>query len=580
MGVNLRQTEPTHSCRFHAAVLTIAFIGALVTPPRAWPKTPRPSLRFKVSFPASVHAEPITGRVFVAISNRQMPEPRLQVGSWGDTSPLFGADVVQLKPGEAAVIDGTMLGYPPSRLADIPSGDFYVQALINVYTECHRSDGHTIWVHLDQWEGQQFNRSPGNLYSEVKKAHLDPAAGYEVNLSLTKVIPPVEIPKDTEWVKHIKIQSRLLTRFWGQPIYLGATVLLPKGYDSHPHVPYPVLYQQGHFSLRAPMRFTTEGVPLPERAKNRLSQYNLETGYQFYQAWNSTHFPRLVIVTFQHPTPYFDDSYAVNSANNGPYGDALMTELIPYLETHFRIIRKPYARLLSGGSTGGWESLALQLYHPDFFGGTWTLYPDPISFEHYQLTNIYKDDNAFFEPGHTWLQAARPVMRTSEGQVEVTVSQMSQLEATLGSHGRSGQQLEIWEAAYGPVGEDGYPRPLWDKLTGKIDHSVAEYMRDHGYDLTAYLKQNWATIGPQLLGKIHLEVGDMDDFYLNLAVYDFQNFLKTTHDPHYEGSFEFGRPEKGHGWQSMSQEDLIRTMANHITKNAPAGADTSAWKYN
>ena len=579
MGVNLRQTEPTNSYRTYAAVLAIAFIGALVTPPRAWPKTPLRSLRLKVSFPASVHAEPITGRVFVAISNRETPEPRLQVGFWGDTSPLFGADVVELKPGELALIDGTTLGYPLASLADIPAGDYYVQALVNVYTQCHRADGHTLWVHLDHWEGQQFNRSPGDLYSEVEKVHLDPAAGYEVNLSLTKVIPPVQIPKDTEWVKHIKIQSHLLTSFWGQPIYLGATVLLPKGYDSHPDVSYPVLYEQGHFSLGAPMRFTTEDVPLPERAKDRLSQYNLESGYQFYQAWNSAHFPRLLIVTFQHPTPYFDDSYAVNSANNGPYGDALMTELIPYLETHFRIIRKPYARLLSGGSTGGWESLALQLYHPDFFGGTWTLYPDPISFEHYQLTNIYKDDNAFFEPGHTWLKAVRPMMRTSEGQVEVTASEMSQLEATLGSHGRSGQQLEIWEAAYGPVCEDGYPKPLWDKLTGKIDHSVADYMRDHGYDLMAYLKQNWATIGPKLLGKIHLEVGDMDNFYLNLAVYDLQNFLKTTRDPHYEGSFEFGRPEKGHGWRSMTQVDLIRTMASHITKNAPAGEEPSAWRH-
>jgi enterochelin esterase-like enzyme len=580
MGVNLRQTEPTNFYRTYAAVLAIAFIGALVTPSHAWPKPPLPSLRFKVSFPATVHAGPITGRIFVAISNRETPEPRLQVGLWADTPPLFGVDVVQLKPGETALIDGTTLGFPPASLADIPAGDYYVQALINVYTQCHRADSHTIWVHLDHWEGQQFNRSPGNLFSDVVKVHLDPAAGYEVNLSLTKVIPPVEVPKDTEWVKHIKIQSHLLTSFWGQPIYLGATVLLPKGYDSHPDVSYPVLYEQGHFSLGAPMRFTSEDVPLPEPAKNWLSQFNLETGYQFYQAWNSAHFPRLLIVTFQHPTPYYDDSYAVNSANNGPYGDALVTELIPYLETHFRIIRKPYARLLSGGSTGGWESLALQLYHPDFFGGTWTLYPDPISFEHYQLINIYKDDNAFFEPGHTWLKVVRPVMRTSEGQVEVTESQMSQLEATLGSHGRSGQQLEIWEAAYGPVGEDGYPKPLWDKLTGKIDRSVADYMRDHGYDLTAYLKQNWATIGPKLLGKIHLEVGDMDNFYLNLAVYDLQNFLKTTHDPHYEGSFEFGRPEKGHGWQSMTQEDLIRTMANHITKNAAAGADSSAWKYN
>ena len=583
MGGNLTQIERTHPDRFYAAVLALAVLGALVTPARAWTKTPVSDLRFKVSFPASTHAQPITGRVFVMISNRENPEPRLQAGFWGDTPPLFGADVVQLKPGDAALIDGTTLGYPPTSLADIPAGDYYVQALINVYTECHRSDGHTLWVHLDQWEGQQFNRSPGNLYSEVAKVHLDPAAGYEVNLSLTKVIPPVEVPKDTEWVKHIKIQSDLLTKFWGQPIYLGATVLLPKGYDSHPAVSYPVLYEQGHFGLGAPMRFSTQDDPAPERAKKRLSDYNLETGYQFYQAWNSDNFPRLIIVTFQHPTPYFDDSYAVNSANNGPYGDAIMTELIPYLETHFRIIRKPYARVLSGGSTGGWESLALQLYHADFFGGTWTLYPDPISFEHYQLVNIYKDDNAFFEPGHTWLRALRPLMRTTEGQVEVTMSQMSQLEAVLGSHGRSAQQLEIWEAAYGPVGEDGYPKPLWDKLTGKIDHSVADYMRDHGYDLTAYLKQNWSRgrgIGPQLVGKIHVEVGDMDNFYLNLAVYDLQEFLKTTHDPHYEGSFEFGRPEKGHGWQSMTQENLIRTMASHITKNAPAGEDTSAWKYN
>jgi hypothetical protein len=564
-------------------VLALAVLGALVTPSRAWTKTPVSDLRFKVSFPASTHAQPITGRVFVMISNREKPEPRLQVGFWGDTAPLFGADVVQLKPGDAAWINGTTLGYPPTSLADIPAGDYYVQALINVYTECHRSDGHTLWVHLDQWEGQQFNRSPGNLYSEVAKVHLDPAAGYEVNLSLTKAIPPVEVPKDTEWVKHIKIQSDLLTKFWGQPIYLGATVLLPKGYDSHPTVSYPVLYEQGHFGLGAPMRFSTQDDPAPERAMKRLSDYNLETGYQFYRAWNSADFPRLIIVRFQHPTPYFDDSYAVNSANNGPYGDAIMTELIPYLETHFRIIRKPYARVLSGGSTGGWESLALQLYHADFFGGTWTFYPDPISFEHYQLVNIYKDDNAFLEPGHTWLRAWRPLMRTTEGQVEVTISQMSQLEAALGSHGRSAQQLEIWEAAYGPVGEDGYPKPLWDKLTGKIDHSVADYMRDHGYDLTAYLKQNWSRarwIGPQLVGKIHIEVGDMDNFYLNLAVYDLQEFLKTTHDPHYEGSFEFGRPEKGHGWQSMTQEKLIRTMASHITKNAPAGEDTSAWKFN
>jgi hypothetical protein len=270
----------------------------------------------------------------------------------------------------------------------------------------------------------------------------------------------------------------------------------------------------------------------------------------------------------------------VNSANNGPYGDALLTEMIPYLESQFRIIPQPWGRVLTGGSTGGWESLALQVLHPDFFGGTWTLYPDPIDFRHYQLTNIYEDDNAFWAPRHTWLQASRYIEREPNGQPETSTQKFSQLEDVLGSHRRSGQQLEIWEAAYGPVGDDGYPKPLWDKHTGKIDHSVANYMRDHGFDLGYDLSTNWKTIGPKLAGKIHIYVGDMDSFYLNLAVYDVEKFLKGATDPSYDGDFQYGRPEKGHGWQPATQEEMVRWMADHITKCAPPGSDTTSWKYN
>jgi hypothetical protein len=297
-----------------------------------------------------------------------------------------------------------------------------------------------------------------------------------------------------------------------------------------------------------------------------------------YKRWTSDNFPRMIIITFQHPTPYFDDSYAVNSANNGPYGDAIMTELIPYLEEHFRIIRQPYARVLSGGSTGGWESLALQVFHPDFFGGTWTFYPDPVDFTRYQIVDIYNDVNAFLTPGYDAPVPERPLERTSEGQADVTMRQMSLLEDVLGSHGRSGQQLEAWEAVYGPVGPDGYPRPLWDKETGRIDHQVAVYMRDHGYDLRSYLEQNWTKIGPQLAGKIHVYCGDMDSFYLNLAVYRLETFLRSATNPAYGGSFEYGRPMKGHGWTPLNQAELISTMAAFITQHAPAGADKS-WKY-
>ena len=530
-------------------------------------------LRFEISFPSSAHAQPITGRVFVIISNDPSKEPREEAGSWGDTAPIFGVDVSQLKPGEAAVIDSTTLGYPPQSLKEIPAGDYHVQALLNIYTEFHRSDGHVIWAHMDQWEGQQFNRSPGNLHSEVQDAHLDPKTGYDVKLNLTKVIPPIDMPPDTVWLKHVKIQSQLLTKFWGHPIYLGATVLLPKGYSEHLGAHYPALYVQDHFGLGPGLPFIDPSAP----AGTQGSQP--QRAVDFSNAWTSDHFPRIIAVRFQHPTPYFDDSYAVNSANNGPYGDALMTELIPYLEEHFRIIPKPYARLLFGGSTGGWESLALQVYHPEFFGGTWTFFPDPIDFRRYQLTNIYADENAFEEPGHTWLHAERYMERKSDGQPEVTARDFSRLEAVLGSHGRSGQQLEAWESVYGPVGPDGYPKPLWDKLTGKIDHDVATYMRDHGYDLRYYTEMNWPKIGSQLAGKIHLYCGDMDNYYLDLAVYLFEDFLKNTKDPAYAGTVEYGRPMMGHGWMPMSFQDLVKMMAEEVRRNAPTNEDNGEWNY-
>jgi hypothetical protein len=535
--------------------------------------------KFEISFPAGAHADAITGRVFVMISKKDSPEPRMQAGGYGDTSPIFGADVSALAAGQITVIDGNTQGYPLRSLRDIPAGDYYVQALMNIYTEFHRADGHTIWAHMDQWEGQHFARSPGNIYSEVQKVHLDPAAGYDVKFSLARVIPAVTVPADTAYVKHIKIQSEMLTKFWGHPMFIGAVVLLPKGYDEHPDAHYPVIYDEGHFSLGAPFGFTPENEPVPDAMRARLADVNRETGYEFYQSWTSDSFPRMIAVTFQHPTPYFDDSYAVNSVNNGPYGDALVKEMIPYLESHFRMIPKTYARVLTGGSTGGWESIAVQVFYPDFFGGTWTLYPDPVDFRRYQMTNAYEDDNAFWEPGHTWLQAPRYMERKSDGQPLVTMQSMSQLEDVLGSHGRSAQQMEIWEAVYGPVGDDGYPKPLWDKQTGRIDHSVALYMRDHGYDISYNLKTNWETLGPKLRGKIHVYVGDMDNYYLNLAVYMLEDTLTSEKNPPCECDFKYGRPMKGHGWQPTSSANLVRAMAEHVAKNAPAGEKVAAWHY-
>jgi hypothetical protein len=539
-------------------------------------------VQFQIAFPSSVEAQPITGRVYLFVTQDSTREPRFQSGAIGQNAPFFGKDVDQLRPGEPVTIDASTAGFPVRSVDRLPAGDYYVQALLNRYTQFHRADGHTIWAHMDQWEGQNAMSSPGNLLSTVQKVHIDPIVGGTIRIELANVIPPVTVPADTRWVKHVKIQSKLLTEFWGHPMYLGAVVLLPKDYDSHPDVYYPVDYEQDHFSLAPPYHFQTEEPGVVDSVKEGRTAWIINMrrgeGYQLYKDWSSDNFPRMLMVTFLHPTPYFDDSYAVNSANNGPYGDAIMTELIPYIESHFRIIKQSYARVLSGGSTGGWESLALQTYHPKFFGGAWVYYPDPVDFRQWALVDIYKDDNAFVLPGARWLVPERPMMRNAEGQTLLTEREQGQLESVLASRGRSAEQQDAWEAVYGPVGADGYPVTLWDEQTGRIDHGVANYMRDHGYDLAQYLRTNWSRIGPDLMGKLHFYVGDMDNYYLNMAVYKLDDFLSNVTDPSYGGSFAYGRPLKPHGIRPTSTGDMLRTMAAEITKNAPSGANTDAWR--
>ncbi len=563
------RSYPGHSSRAAVTCSAILLVcaPAVVCAQRGGPGG---GTQFTVSFPASVHAQPITGRLLVIATRDSTSEPRLQSFSWSNSMPLFGVDVSALPPGRPAKVGSETIGYPVKRLGDLPTGDYTVQAVLNVYTQFHRADGHVIWAHMDQWEGQHWARSPGNLYSEPRRVHIDGRRSLTIPLSLTREIPPVEVPADTRWVKRVKIQSALLTKFWGRPIYLGAVVLLPKGYDQNAGARYPVMYEQGHFSLRAPFGFDTAGRPETpdERARRRL-RTEREPGYEFAQEWMSDSFPRMIAVTFQHPTPYYDDSYAVNSVNNGPYGDAIVRELIPYLEQHFRMIAEPYARLLIGGSTGGWEAAALQIQHPDVFGGSWVLYPDPVDLRRYQMGNVYTDTNAFVYRRSDWISSEIPAERGPDGMPVVGMRDESRLEEVLGSHGRSGEQLEIWEAVWGPIGADGYPIPLWDKLTGHIDHNVAAYMRDHGYDLRYYVEQNWPTLGPQLAGKLHFAVGDMDNYYLNLAVYLMEDFAKATANPAFDGTFDYGRPMKPHGWQPWTNADFVRMADKYIGDRAP-----------
>jgi len=562
---------------FVARLLRLAvLVCAMASPVHAATEPSGP--RFEVAFPATVHAQPITGRLFVMISHRNEPEVRLQ-STWFNSPEIIAIDVHQLMPGEVAVVDAKPLGTPLASLKDLPAGDYYVQAVLNLYTEFHRADGHVIWAHLDQGEGQQFNKSPGNLYTKVRKLHLGPSG--TVKLSLTEVIPPIPPAADTEWVKHLRIQSKLLSRFWGHPIYLGAVVLLPRDYDSQADARYPAIYYQPeHFRAFAPFGFTSDPDPAHEDANAKADhegEENTESGYEFYQSWRSDGFPRMVAASLQTTTPLSDWSGGVDSANNGPYGQAIVTELIPAIEERFRIVRKPYARVLVGKDSGGRAALALQLQHADFFGGAWIIHPWPFNFQRFSSLNIYDNDNAFrikpqdipgFSTITEWLPVERYIYRTTADVPLVTFRQLSQHDAVMAGMA-AGDPIGAEDVISGPVGADGYPKRLWDRTTGKIDREVAGYWREHG-DLAYYAQKSWSTIGPDLVGKLHIYVGDRDEFYRNEGVRLFEQFLKTTQHPHYEGAFIYGAAKSS--WQPMSNAELVKTMAGHIAANTP-GAD-------
>jgi len=505
---------------------------------------PGSKLEFAVSFDAAAETEPQDGRVILIISDRAEPEPRFQVSAGRDAPQVFGIDIEGLEPGKETVIDAGVFGFPLASLAGIPVGDYYVQAVLHKYETFSLSNGKSVKLPMDRGEGQRWNRAPGNLFSTVQQVHIDAQSRRPISISLDQVIPPIAEPEDTKYVKHVKIQSDLLTEFWGRPMFLGAHVLVPEGFDVYTEARYPLVVFHGHFPSEFG-GFRTE-PPDPNLEPDYSARFDVhgynriqqQQAYDFYRRWISPNFPRMLIIEIQHANPYYDDSYAVNSANLGPYGDAITYELIPYIEQQFRGIGEGWARFLYGGSTGGWEALAVQVMYPDEYNGTFAACPDPIDFRAYTLVNIYEDENAYYIQG-PFKRAERPGHRNWLGEVDLTLKDYNHLELVLGDKSRSGDQWGIWEAVYSPMGDDGYPKRIWDKLTGDIDHEVAEYWKAN-YDLRHIMERDWATLGPKLAGKIHIYVGDMDNYYLNNAVYLMEDFLESTTDPYYGGEVDYG----------------------------------------
>lgn len=513
-----------------------------------------------VTVPESFEGE-LNGRLLFVLDNA-MPEEGGQVFDNLDVTgcPVFGKTVYGLKAGDVITLtadDPEVYGYP-MQLGEIPQGEYAVQALFVCYTQFNRADGTSIWGMADHGGGGSITSNPYNLYSDAQLAVVGKGA---IDLSLTNEIElGYELEEgmvtqqgnyeDTDMVKYIKIKSELLSEFWGCDMYLGANVLLPKNYD--PAKEYAVLYYQGHWpGGSAPLNYGRTGK---------------DTYEAFNAYWDSDEAAEMIVVTIRDANMYYDTSYSVNSANLGPWGDAIVTELIPYIEETFNAVGEPWARALAGGSTGGWESMAMQLYYADFFGGAWPMCPDGMDFHAYQIVDLYNDDNAYYID-NGWTKVARPSCRDTSGNIQWTIEQENHWEIALGGlDALSLGQWAVWEAVYGPVDEDGYPARVWDPITGDINDEVVAYWQEHS-DLNYYLQTNWETLAPKLAGKIHLRGGDMDNYYLNLAQYMVGDFLESQNYDGYSLTF----PRVGHSG-NISNQDLVEEIAQHMIQYGPENA--------
>ena len=550
-------------------------------------------LKFVINYPSEQDGNILEGRVLLMLAKSDESEPRFQITYQNHTGLIYGVDALGKKPKGGVIIDGTVFGYPIESLDNIPAGEYWVQGLLHTYETFNLKTGQTVKLPMDNGEGQKWNRSPGNLYSIPKKIFLDTDKKKSVKIILDQVIPPIEPPEDTKYIKHIQMQSKLLTEFWGRPMYLGAHVLLPEGFDEHPEAKYPLMIFHGHYPHDFG-GFRTE-PPDPDLEPKYSARFDWEGynktvqeyDYQFYKEWTGPDFPRVLVIKIQHQNPYYDDSYAVNSANIGPYGDAITYELIPYIEEKFRGIGEGWARFLYGGSTGGWEALAAQTFYPDEYNGCFAACPDPIDFRAYCLVNIYEDENAYFKGG-PFKKVETPAHRNYLGEVNATMKQMNHVELAIGTNSRSGDQWDIWQAVYSPMASDGYPKPIWNKKSGKIDKEVADYWKEN-YDLRYVLERDWGKIGPKLKGKIHVYCGDMDNYYLNNAVYLMEEFLEGTTYPYYNGEVDYGDRAE-HCWNgdqtrpnALSRlrynQMFIPKAVERMEKTAPSGADLKSWRY-
>lgn len=462
------------------------------------------------------------GRVLVVLAAADSKNPLRAIGDTGmDAAPLFGTDAPDWKAGApsdiTARIDAGSAAFPLASFAQVKPGEYNVQALLRCHPDLLVDD------------------APGNLYSAPQRVRIDPSQPGTLRLELSKSFDGPELPADTAEVRFVRLRSEKLSRFHGREMFLRAAVLLPAGFDEQPERRYPLMVEIGGYG---------------QRCASLARMY--AKGSRMLGNWNAESLPRFLLVMPDGAGP-LGDPYQVDSENHGPYGAALTEELIPHIESRFRGLGEARARFTTGHSTGGWVSLALQVHYPEFFNGCWSFAPDGVDFRHFQLIDVYKDKNAYVNR-HGFERASK---RTIDGDIEFSVRHECQLENVLGmgdSWTRSGGQWGAWNATYGPRGKDGAPSSLWDPRTGELEDGLRNAWKRH--DLRLKLEENWKTLAPKLSGKLHVFVGDADDYFLNNAVVRLENFLKRA-EPAHGGEIRFGW-RAGHGYHPLSVEEVLK----------------------
>lgn len=421
------------------------------------------ALKFVVNRSPEIHPQPFTGRLYVMLGSERNKSPK-NGPNWFNPQPFFAVDVQDWQQGTSITLkDGPDLLAFPAPVAQLKPGKYSAQALMRINVDTNRlGDG------------------PGNAFSDPVVIEVGEDQDISVTFDIRKTQPEDKFPEHAQ-IKLEEIQSTLLSDFYGRPVKHRAAVILPVGRQENATHPLPSLY-------------VIPGFGGDHRQAFQMMGGRLGFGSEFV---------RIVL----DPDCGTGHHVFADSATNGPRGQALVEEFIPYLEKKYNLISKTGARFVNGHSSGGWSSLWLQITYPDTFGGVWSTSPDPIDFRDFQRINLYATGENMFRDRQGKL---RPIARRGEIPF-LFYENFSKMEEVMGPGG----QLYSFEAVFSPVGADKKPLQLWDRKTGAIDLKTSESWKK--YDIGLILQNNWKTLGPKLSGKIHVIMGEMDTFYLEGA---------------------------------------------------------------